>query len=268
MIGGTPNISQQEGSRMPPEPSQPVGGEKYSYYFQRQRPASIQRLLERKHGRLLDAASRGRRIRSILEIGPGEGWVARASRHRGVASYRAVESTATGVAHMEQQGFDVVQGRVPPLPDGVEPVDLVYASHLIEHLPGPDAVYEFLVTCRAALLPGGELALVYPDARYLGGFFWDCDYTHQWPSTPHRVEQVAEDAGYRVVAQHPFVLSLRDGAARLVRPLTRLYPQNLLSEIDTRRSDFWFRGKSLIAPDALTVLAPIASPGRGNRVPG
>lgn len=234
--------------------------ERYAYYFDRARPAAVERLLERKHAALLALAVAGGPVVSMLEIGPGEGFVARAARARGLPRYVALEATAAGTRRLQDAGFDVRQATVPPFPE-VEPVDLVYASHLIEHLPGPDAVLALLRACHDLLRPGGRVALAFPDARWMRGDFWDCDYTHQWPSTPRRVAQAGRDAGFRVRASHDCCLHLDGPRARALRAVARLYPQRALSLVDPRRDDFWYRGKLLFAPDALVVLQP--DPGGG-----
>lgn len=235
----------------------PSAGEgAYAYYFARERPAFVERLLERKHGMLLHTAAAGLHGPDVLEIGPGDGFVARAARDLPAGRYVGLEASSVGAAALREEGFDVRQVRVPPFPDDLGTFDLVYASHLVEHLPGPDAVLAFLAASRAVLRPGGRLALVYPDARWMRFDFWDCDYTHQWPSTPRRVEQAGRDAGFAVDATHHCCLHLRGAPALALRTLMRLYPQRALSSVDRARDDFWYRGKLLFAPDALTILRP------------
>jgi SAM-dependent methyltransferase len=228
--------------------------EKYAYYFAATRPAFVTRLLERKHRSLFDLAVDGAGVRSVMEVGPGEGFFARACRDAGIRDYLALESSPTGVRLLREQGFAVREATLPPFPPDLEPVDLLYASHLVEHLPGPDAVLSFLLHARALLRPGGRLVLVYPDARWMRMDFWESDYTHQWPSTPRRVAQVARDAGLAVWQSHDCCLNVHGSRARALRLGTRLYPQRLLSAVDRSRADFWFRGKLLFVPDSLTIL--------------
>jgi cyclopropane fatty-acyl-phospholipid synthase-like methyltransferase len=246
----------------PADPAHPAGGSElsdraYAYYFSRERPAFVTKLLERKHGMLLELAASGLPNPSVLEIGPGDGFIARASSTLPVSRYVAIEGSPIGAAALREQGFEVRTGRVPPVPDGLGDFDVVYASHLIEHLPGPDAVLEFLDGCRKALSPRGRVALVYPDARWMRMDFWDCDYTHQWPSTPRRVEHAAEDAGFAVEVTHHCCLHFRGLRALALRTAMKLYPQRALSAVDRERSDFWYRGKLLFAPDAITLLRPL-----------
>lgn len=228
--------------------------EKYSYYFAASRPQFVERMLERKHRSLLRLATRGTAVRTVLEIGPGEGFFARACREAGIREYVALESSPTGVKLLREQGFRVREATLPPFPDGLPAVDLLYASHLVEHLPSPDAVLSFLQQARSQLASNGRLVLVYPDARWMRMDFWESDYTHQWPSTPRRVAQVARDAGFVVQQSHNCCLSLHGRPADALRLATRLYPQRLLSALDQDRADFWFRGKLLFVPDHITIL--------------
>jgi SAM-dependent methyltransferase len=234
-----------------------VSDRHYAYYFSRERPEFVTKLLERKHAMLLEVATDGMTNPSLLEIGPGDGFIARASRALPASRYVGLEGSPIGAAALAEQGFDVRTHRIPPMPPDLGRFDVVYASHLIEHLPGPEAVLGFLEGCREVLGPGGRVALVYPDARWMRMDFWDCDYTHQWPSTPRRVEHAAEDAGFAVEATHHCCLHLRGARALALRGLMKLYPQRALSAVDRERSDFWYRGKLLFAPDAITLLRPL-----------
>ncbi len=230
--------------------------EKYAYYFESERPAFVTRLIARKQRAQLERMSKGTVPGSVLEIGPGEGWFARACRDGGVPSYVAVEASPVGAENLRRAGFDIRLGKVPPLPEDLPTVDLVYASHLIEHLAGADAVLSFLTGCVGVLRPGGRIALAFPDARRLGVDFWDCDYTHSWPSTPRRVSQAAHDAGLRVVATHNCVLELDGALATGAQAARHLFPYRVLSTLLPGKEDFWYRGKMLLAPEVLMVLEP------------
>lgn len=243
-------------ARVAAPPGRDGGARTYAYYFDSERPAFVTRLIARKHAALHARATAGRRVESVLEIGPGEGWFARACRAAPGQSYRAVEASTDGARRLRAEGFEVVRAKVPPLPAGLEQADLVYASHVVEHLPGPQAVLDLVGGARRLLRPGGAVALVFPDARRIGVDFWDCDYTHQWPSTPRRVRQLAHDAGFTVAATHHCCLHLTGWRAALLRTLRRLYPAGLLSALTPAREDFWYRGKMLFAPDVLMVLEP------------
>ncbi|MDP8927075.1 MAG: class I SAM-dependent methyltransferase, partial [Actinomycetota bacterium] len=185
----------------------------------------------------------------------GEGFVAEAATAASLR-YMGVESSQLGADRLRDRGFEVQHATIPPFPAGTELVDLLYASHVIEHLRGPAEVALLLEEARDLLQPGGRVALVFPDARWMGIDFWDCDYTHQWPSTPRRVRQVARDSGYTVTATYHCCLHLHGAAAFPLRLLYRLFPANWLGTLDRRREDLWYRGKMLFVPDTLMVLQP------------
>ncbi len=228
----------------------------YRYYFEQRRPAFVTRLLRRKHASLLHLATRdSTTIRSLLEVGVGEGFIAEAATAASLR-YAGVESSRVGADRVRARGFQVEHATVPPFPAGTGPVDAIYASHVIEHLRGPAEVALLLEEARELLRPGGRVALVFPDARWMGIDFWDCDYTHQWPSTPRRVRQVAWDSGYSVTATYHCCLHLHGAAAFPLRLVYRLIPATSLGALDRRREDLWYRGKILFAPDVLMVLEP------------
>lgn len=228
----------------------------YNYYFASERPEFVSRLIANKERAQLRRAGRGNIPRSVLEVGPGQGWFARACREEGVERYQALEASAVGTERLQADGFDVRRASVPPMPEDLDKVDLIYASHVVEHLAGAKAVLSFVRDCERALSPGGVIALAFPDARKMGVDFWDSDYTHQWPSTPRRVAQVAVDARFKVLAVHNCCLHLCGPSAALLRLMMRFYPYKLLSLLQPSREDFWFRAKMLFVPEALMLLQP------------
>jgi len=62
------------------------------------------------------------------------------------------------------------------LPD--EHFDGVFVSNFLEHLPTQDTVSAFLERMRAAMAPGGLIAVLGPDFRYCADTYFDCaDHT-------------------------------------------------------------------------------------------
>jgi SAM-dependent methyltransferase len=229
------------------------GDERYAYYFDSQRPAFVERLLERKHAVLWRRVRRRLPTHRFLEVGPGEGRMAALATRSG-ASYLAVEASPAGVRQLRADGFEVLEAIVPPLPDGIGAVDCIFASHVIEHLAGPDEVRAFLVAAREHLTPGGGVALVFPDARFMGFDFWESDYTHRWPSTERRVRQVAVDAGLEVVDCTRVCVSATGRAARALATVAKLYPYGLLATLAPSRKEFWYRGRLLFSLDVVMIL--------------
>src|SRR5215472_5745703 len=91
---------------------------------------------------------------AVLELGPGDGYIAELCREAGY-DYLAVEASEAVARNLIQRGVRVVQGFVPPLPIATEPLDVCYMLHVIEHLKGIDAAITLLGEIRSRLRPGG-----------------------------------------------------------------------------------------------------------------
>jgi SAM-dependent methyltransferase len=246
---------------VPPAPTADAEGrdDRYAYYFDSDRPAAVDRLIDRKHRILYRLVRRASRMRHVLELGPGEGRFALLASSGG-SSYTAVEASRVGAARLRAAGYSIIDAAVPPLPEGLGRYDCIYASHLVEHLHTADEVRTVLREARSRLTPDGVIALVFPDARWMGFEFWDADYTHHWPSTERRVRQVAVDAGLEVVSGTRICLTQTGRRARLLAWAVRLYPYALLASLFPRAKEFLYRGKLLFSFDVVMILREGAGP--------
>ena len=190
---------------------------------------------------------------SVLELGVGKGWFAQVCREHG-HSYQGVEANEDQCRELEAQGLTMTCGRVPPVPvDGK--FGLVYSAHLIEHLGGGELVHELLADCARLLAPGGIVALLFPDAMAMGSHFWNCDYTHVWPTTERRVAQALADAGFAVAAAHrlnghytgAMQLAARIGSRRAV-----LHAAQAVARSPEKR-DLYYRGWMYLQQDILLI---------------
>jgi SAM-dependent methyltransferase len=134
----------------------------------------------------------------LIEIGPGQGGIARLARGAGW-TYSAVEPSAILAGQLRAEGFDVVEQFVPPIPAADGQHDVVYADQVLEHMPGIDAARSMIAEARRVLKPGGVLFVVVPDYLKERGFFWDIDYTHNFVTTERRVRQLLHDGGFDLV---------------------------------------------------------------------
>jgi cyclopropane fatty-acyl-phospholipid synthase-like methyltransferase len=232
--------------------------QRYAFYFDSDRPAAVDRLIQRKHRTIFRLVSRESSMRKVLEVGPGEGRFAGLVRSSGRSSYTAVEASHVGAERLREAGFEVIEASVPPLPDQLGRYDCIYASHLVEHLRSSDEVRSFLRGSRGHLTQDGVVALVFPDARWMGFEFWDADYTHHWPSTERRIRQAAVDAGLEVVTCDRVCLTQTGRRARLLAWALRLYPYTLLASLFPRAKEFLYRGKLLFSFDVVVILRAAA----------
>jgi hypothetical protein len=80
--------------------------------------------------------------------------------------------------------------------------DGIFVSNFLEHLPTPDAVYEFLVRMRTLTAPGGRIAIMGPNFRYCGRDYYDCA-DHTLALSDVSAAEHLHTAGYRVASVTP-----------------------------------------------------------------
>ncbi len=81
-------------------------------------------------------------------------------------------------------------------------VDCVFTSNFFEHLPGSAELLATLREVRRVLAPGGRLVVLMPNARYLGGAFWDY-LDHHLPLTQHSLAEALALEGFAVERSVP-----------------------------------------------------------------
>ncbi|RUL81640.1 class I SAM-dependent methyltransferase [Tautonia sociabilis] len=86
------------------------------------------------------------------------------------------------------------------LDDVLEPdsIDLAFASNVFEHLRGPDALLRVLAALRVVLRPGGRLMIMQPNARIVGGAFYDF-FDHTLPLSEKGMAEALGVTGFEVV---------------------------------------------------------------------
>jgi SAM-dependent methyltransferase len=130
----------------------------------------------------------------VLEIGPGRGHLAAECLRRG-HPYTAIEPDPRLAAALEERGAEVVRSSVPPVPDLQRRFGGVLAVMVLEHVAGADQALEVVRGCKDLLAPGGRLVLSTPDYSSARHHFFNCDYTHSFPTTMRRLLQLCENAG-------------------------------------------------------------------------
>ena len=114
----------------------------------------------------------------------------------------ATEYSNEAIGRLRADGFDARQGNLADagLPD--ESVDLVWVSHVIEHLPDPPV---FLATVRRLLKPGGHVVALLPSLASMRARVGLSDWHlvnppgHLWSFKPKTLAMVLERNGFEVV---------------------------------------------------------------------
>jgi SAM-dependent methyltransferase len=182
-----------------------------------------------------------------LEFGPGRGHFGRAVLSSGW-EYRAVDGSPSVLQLLREEGIDVVQAFVPPVPREVgNGYDLVLMEHFIEHMDSPASARDLVDAVHQALSPKGLILIVSPDYLAHRSNFWDCDYTHAFVTTNQRLGQLLLDCNYDVCYVGYETLGLQNPFATwLISQVTHLafltgLPQllSLLLKGSTAMSNKW-----------------------------
>jgi predicted SAM-dependent methyltransferase len=107
-------------------------------------------------------------------------------------------------------------------------MDLVYASHVVEHLADPVTVLSFVQEAYRVLRPNGLLVLSAPDLLAFGKAFWDADYTHTFPVTERRLRQLLSDGQFEIVQTINIAGPIRGPLSHILSCLAWFMPTNLV----------------------------------------
>lgn len=137
----------------------------------------------------------GQRIRSVLDPACGDGEFLNACAGRGLllsgCDLRARAPQLTSEVYFQRGTFQRAvfeQGH-----------DLIWISNLLEHLPSPEAVQDFLAGCKSALSSDGVITIMGPNIKYCAADYWDFA-DHLLPLSHLTVLEHLASAGLDVVA--------------------------------------------------------------------
>src|SRR5688572_13768546 len=72
-------------------------------------------------------------VSTVVEVGPGRGEFAHEARARGLR-YIGIEPSSELCLRLREQGFDVINQIVPPLPLDDQTIELIHSYDFVEHL--------------------------------------------------------------------------------------------------------------------------------------
>jgi len=149
---------------------------------------------------------RGSEVVKILEIGSGVGQLARRYLSAGYA-YDAVEPTKSMREIVSKWGKEfpsfgeIYSEKLPS--KHYESLHNQYshivAVHMIEHFESPYIAHQALDQALEMLLPGGRIFVLTPDYLDYGKLFFDIDWSHCFPLTASRLEELLLDCGFEEV---------------------------------------------------------------------
>lgn len=132
----------------------------------------------------------------ILDIGPGKGLYTRLFLQWGMkVSCVDIDPSLRDFYTGLGCDFEKVDLRSQKLPHCDGNFDVIWCSHVVEHLRDPLA---FLDECKRVLRSGGHLILRTPDVKKIRFAFWD-DPTHVQPFTRMSLGNILVMAGFRLI---------------------------------------------------------------------
>ena len=134
----------------------------------------------------------------MFEIGPGHGTLGELAVKAGW-HYTAVETSPLLIDVLRKKGLNVIESWTPPMPMADASADVVYADQILEHMRGFDDARQFTAEALRSLRPGGLFFVVVPNYLKEREFFWDVDYTHNFVTTPRRMQQLLYDGGFEIL---------------------------------------------------------------------
>lgn len=143
-------------------------------------------------------------IKSVLEIGPGDGYIAQHYAQAGTI-YQALERSEEVVERLKSQGINIIQSACPPIPKEVSNFDACYMLHVIEHMKDSDMATSVINEVKEHLNDDGLLIIACPDFMKWKAYFYDCDYTHSFPITKRRLRQLLVDEGFEILNEDIYV---------------------------------------------------------------
>ncbi len=147
---------------------------------------------------------------ALIEIGAASGYFIDAARTQGWSA-EGVEPAGDMALRARERGLPVRQGTLATAAQSMEPVDLLCAWHVLEHLPEPRAAVGLM---RRLLRPGGRLVLELPNVASVLAARRTTRWLHLDPGAhvahygPRQVRQLLSAGGFDV--DHLETFSMRE----------------------------------------------------------
>lgn len=209
----------------------------YSEYYQTRKPTQFgERVLAFWHRRMLQIAVRcipDLAGKNILEIGAGHGFFADACQQKKI-TYQGVEMNVEQAQLLQSSGHKVFAATIPPIPAG-DAVQLIWLSHVLEHAASYPEAKKMLQACHDRLDEKGYVIIIAPDVLHWKEEFWSVDWSHGFPTSLNRVEQLLSETGFSIhkSMHHSFTLTNTFLAWFISVSFRLFFPVNLL--------DYFFR---------------------------
>ena len=224
----------------------------YGYYASRDRN-KFGEIIKKKFAQLVfDLTAKHGTTDSILEIGPGDGYVADIALAQGI-TYSAIEGSSKIAAKLAERNIDVHCSFVPPLPNISKEVGCCILLHVLEHMDNHAKASELLGNIHAILKEDGLIIVAVPDYLSWGKLFFDCDYTHSYPLTKRRLNRLFEDNGFSIILNEHYSGCYVGKIPFIFAKILSIFYSDTLNSIFFGKSDLLYRGVLTFMPNLLVV---------------
>ena len=135
---------------------------------------------------------------NFVEVGVGFGYLPDKMESL-VKSYTGIDMNKKIVDAMNASNRKAILGSVPPFPPELsKETNVIWMSNVLEHARDWQHAREMLASAYNALAKSGELVIVCPDLYSWKEEFWSGDWSHGFPTTLRRTEQILNDVGFTV----------------------------------------------------------------------
>ena len=115
-----------------------------------------------------------------------------------VANRKVAVDLSTHVEELRRHGIEVLVTPATQFADKlVNPVDVVFMSNFLEHLPNKAILLQVLEECHRALKPTGRVIILQPNVRYAGAAYWDY-IDHHIALTENSLAEALSITGFEV----------------------------------------------------------------------
>ncbi len=182
--------------------------------------------------------------RTLLEIGVGEGHFAQLCLNSQI-KYSGIEGNSNQAKHLIERGLNVTHAIIPPFPIKDKIFDIVYCANILEHMNDAKTAQELIKECYNHLSPGGLVIVIAPNFQSVQRDFYNADYTHNYVTTPRRVEQLLGDNHFDIVYSNCFAGPFFGLRRYPIKIINKLYPWKLFDKILGRffHKDFFYKIK-------------------------
>ena len=191
---------------------------------------------------------------SILELGPGDGYIANIAAESG-HQYLGIDASKEVTEKLVRKGYQIKRAFIPPLPEGIGKFDYCFMLHIIEHMKDMLTASKLIEDVSDHLMENGKLILASPDYSKWKTDFYDCDYTHHLPITIRRLRQLLINLDFQIVHETIYIGPIFGYKGLPLYWVTKLLYYRTLDELFYKyiKNDIWYRGYLTFLPSILVI---------------